>query len=278
MNTVFFRLTSSLVGLAVLGVIFSGLSAQAQMGESPEVTPFSSENLDAVTQSDGPTITVEQIDTVEPVASTPAENTPEVSDAQLASLQPQAESGTELAPSTSAAGLVAEPSTSKSSSGAVAQFDTPAPSPEPGVSEPIDVDPGQATVSSPSYIGVGVGFDFDDDTGLAVLSKVGLSDRLSVRPSVVTEFNDSASIRVPLTLDFTPRSQVGGFNISPYIGAGAVFAVGGDTDIGPLVTAGVDVPLTPRFTGTAALNVGFVDDTEFGAYVGVGYNFPGLFQ
>jgi hypothetical protein len=42
---------------------------------------------------------------------------------------------------------------------------------------------------------------------------------------------------------------------------------------GFLLTGGVDVPLSPQFTATAGVNVGFIDDTEVGLLLGVGYNF-----
>jgi hypothetical protein len=35
----------------------------------------------------------------------------------------------------------------------------------------------------------------------------------------------------------------------------------------------VDVPLSREFTATAGLNVGFLDQTDVGLVLGVGYNF-----
>jgi hypothetical protein len=53
-------------------------------------------------------------------------------------------------------------------------------------------------------------------------------------------------------------------------------STGDDSTIGALITGGVDVPLSSQFTATAAVNVGFVDETEVGLLIGVGYTFSGL--
>lgn len=284
MNIMLLKRTSALFGLAVLGAVCSGLPAQAQSVD--EAPPLALESLEAnVTQSDDRAIVIEEMDAVsqdseaviqsndpaiaaeadpvEATASTPGTDMTVESD----TLEQTQVSATESTPSTSAAGLMA-PSTAETTPGTVAQF---------GVPDPIDdVDPGQATVSSSSYIGLGVGVDFDEaDPQLAVLSKLGLTNRISVRPSVVTDFND-ATFRIPATLDFPALASLGQFSIAPYIGGGLAVGVGDDTDVGPMVTAGVDIPLTSRFTGTAAFNVDFLNDTDFGAYVGIGYNFSGL--
>ncbi len=284
---------SSLLGLAALSVICGGLSAQAQMAEATGTTSsFSVQNSEVtLTQSDDPALTIAEMgapqtseatvtqsndsaiavekNTVES-AATPAtlEPAPAISDAPAQ--QPVTESATQPAPVSNSAAALLDPANPQATPTAaatpenVAQFDTP------------DVDPGQATVSSSSYLGLGVNFDFDEgDPGLAILSKLGLTDRFSVRPNVVTDF-DTATFRIPLTIDFPSQVQLGRFGIAPYLGGGLAFSVGDDSDVGPMLTAGVDVPLTSRFTGTAAFNVDFINDTDFGAYVGVGYNFAGL--
>jgi outer membrane protein W len=64
--------------------------------------------------------------------------------------------------------------------------------------------------------------------------------------------------------------------IAPYVGAGVAFSTGDNSDIGPLVTAGVDFPITSRFTATASVNAAFLDETEVGLLVGIGYNFSAL--
>ncbi len=158
---------------------------------------------------------------------------------------------------------------------------TPTPPPSDGSNPPFGgVNPGRSTRSGSSYIGVGGNIGIGGDTGIgegsfSVLSKVGLTRNLSVRPSVL--FGDNTTILLPVTIDF-PTKNLGTtrFNIAPYIGGGAVISTGDNSDVGLLLTGGVDVPITPRFTATAGVNVGFVDDTDVGLVIGVGYNFSGL--
>lgn len=143
-----------------------------------------------------------------------------------------------------------------------------------------DVSPGRATRSGSSYIGVGGNIGFGGDTGIgegsfSVISKIGLANNLSVRPAVL--FGDNTSILLPVTLDFAPSDvEIGTYTIAPYVGAGAIISTGDDSNVGVLVTGGIDVPITSRFTATAGVNVGFVDDTDVGLLIGVGYNFSGL--
>jgi uncharacterized surface protein with fasciclin (FAS1) repeats len=142
------------------------------------------------------------------------------------------------------------------------------------------VTPGRATRGGSSYVGVAGNIGLGGDTALsesnfAVISKIGLTRTLSVRPSAV--FGNDTVFLVPLTYDFTPREVEPGvvqqFAISPYIGAGVAIEASGDADIGLLVTGGVDVPLGNRFTITGAVNAAFVDETDVGLLLGVGYNF-----
>ena len=140
---------------------------------------------------------------------------------------------------------------------------------------------GRATRGGRSYIGVGgnIGLGGDDsalsDGNFTVISKLGLTNYLSVRPSVI--FGDDTLFLVPITLDFSPRraGSVGErtFAISPYIGAGVAIEANAGTDIGLLLTGGVDVPLGSKLTLTGGVNAAFLDDTDVGLQLGVGYNF-----
>jgi uncharacterized surface protein with fasciclin (FAS1) repeats len=144
-----------------------------------------------------------------------------------------------------------------------------------------DTTVGRATRGGRSYIGVAgnIGLSGSDtalsDGNFAVISKVGLTRNISVRPSVL--FGDDTIFLVPLTLDFSP--QAGGavgertFAISPYVGAGVAIEANLDTDFGLLLTGGVDVPLGTRFTLTGAVNAAFMDETDVGLLFGLGYNF-----
>ncbi len=144
-----------------------------------------------------------------------------------------------------------------------------------------DVNVGRSTRGGRSYIGVGgnIGLSGDDtalsDTNFTVISKLGLTNYLSVRPSVI--FGDDTIFLVPVTLDFSPRraGSVGErtFAISPYIGAGVAIEANADTDIGLLLTGGVDLPIGSKLTLTGGVNAAFVDDTDVGLQLGIGYNF-----
>jgi hypothetical protein len=145
----------------------------------------------------------------------------------------------------------------------------------------VEIDPGRATRSGPSYIGIGgnIGFGGDTalgETGFTVYSKVGLTRNISVRPSVVLSDNDPA-ILVPVTVDlpitFTAESGDVRVSAAPYVGGGVAISTGSDGLTRALVVAGVDVPVADRVTANANVNVAFFDETEVGIRLGAGYNF-----
>ncbi|MEH1907581.1 MAG: hypothetical protein V7L05_21315 [Nostoc sp.] len=147
-----------------------------------------------------------------------------------------------------------------------------------------DIDLGRTTHGGSSYIGIAanIGLSGDGDTSLgdgnfAVVSKIGVTNSISVRPSAV--FGDSTTILLPITYDFSFKSA-DAFSeplaIAPYIGVGAAYKTGDNSQFAFLASAGIDVPLTPQFTATAAVNAGFFDQTDVGLLFGVGYNFTGL--
>ncbi len=140
---------------------------------------------------------------------------------------------------------------------------------------------GRATVSGSSYIGVGgnlgiTGGSGLSDTNFAVISKIGLTRNISVRPGAI--IGDNPVILLPVTVDFPARSVPGARQVSyaPYVGGGVAITTGDSSDVGGLITAGVDVPLTPRFTANASANLAFLNETDFGLVLGVGYNFNGF--
>ncbi len=158
----------------------------------------------------------------------------------------------------------------------------PTPPPSDGSNPPFGgINPGRATRSGSSYIGVGGNIGLGGETGIgegsfSVISKIGLTRNLSARPAVL--FGDDVTVLLPVTLDFPVEDlEITRFNVAPYIGGGAIISAGDDSDVGILLTGGLDVPITTQFTATAGVNVGFVDDdTDVGVMVGVGYNFSGL--
>lgn len=148
----------------------------------------------------------------------------------------------------------------------------------------ILVDPGQPTRGGSSYVGVAGNIGLSDsgstalgDGNFMIISKIGLTGTLSARPSVV--LGDNAVILVPVTYDFSfqpVEAFADPLPIAPYAGAGFAVSTGDDSTFGAVVTGGVDVPLTSQLTATAAINVAFVDSTDVGILIGVGYNFGGF--
>jgi len=142
------------------------------------------------------------------------------------------------------------------------------------------VSPGRSTQSGSSYVGVGGNIGIGSgDTALgrgsfAVISKIGLTQNFSVRPSVL--FGNSTTILVPVTYDFNfgegPTGDFG-FRAAPYLGAGVSISTGNGSNVGFLLTGGIDVPLSSQFTATAAVNASLSGNTAVGVLVGIGYNF-----
>jgi hypothetical protein len=165
----------------------------------------------------------------------------------------------------------AQPSTSQQSASKVAQSD-------------INIDPGRPTRGGSSYIGIAGNIGLGGDSALGdanfmVISKIGLTNAISVRPGAV--IGGDTVILLPVTYDFSFNPLSDEFAeplpIAPYIGGGAAINTGDGTEVSFLLTGGIDVPITPQFTATAAVNAAFFDDTDIGLSIGVGYNFSGLF-
>jgi len=148
------------------------------------------------------------------------------------------------------------------------------------------VRPGRATRSGPSYIGIGGNLGFGGDSALgdgsfAIISKIGLTNNFSVRPTVL--FRDNVTVLVPVTYDFVSQNAVevsDDFVITaaPYVGAGVALSTGDNGHFGFLISGGVDVPISSNFTATAGLNIGFLDGAEVGLLLGVGYTFPNIIR
>ncbi|MBW4606775.1 MAG: hypothetical protein KME22_05985 [Hassallia sp. WJT32-NPBG1] len=144
-----------------------------------------------------------------------------------------------------------------------------------------DIDPGRPTRGGSSYVGIAanIGISGGDsslgDANFMVISKVGLSNAISVRPSAV--IGDNTTFLIPVTYDFSFQQAADPFSeplpIAPYVGAGAAITTGDETQVGFLVSGGVDVPLNAQFTANAAVNAAFFDETDIGLSIGVGYNF-----
>jgi uncharacterized surface protein with fasciclin (FAS1) repeats len=152
--------------------------------------------------------------------------------------------------------------------------------PDQGGTTPGAVTPGRTTLGGPSYIGVGGNIGLTGNNSLSVgnfsvISKIGLTRNISVRPSAV--FGDETLVLVPVTLDFARQADTvtgqSRFPIAPFIGAGVAIDTSNDTEIAFMATGGVDIPIANRFTLTGSVNAAFFDETSVGLILGVGYNF-----
>lgn len=135
----------------------------------------------------------------------------------------------------------------------------------------------RSTRSGPSYLGVGLNFGLAGDGNLGdrsfvILSKLGLTETISVRPSVFL-LRDFVTVLIPVTYDFEPQQPFGDFKFSPYLGGGLAIDTGSNSSYGPLITAGIDIPLSSIFTINVAANLAFLRNTDLGIVVGIGYNF-----
>jgi hypothetical protein len=135
----------------------------------------------------------------------------------------------------------------------------------------------RSTRSGPSYLGVGANFGLTGGsdlggTSFAVISKLGLTETISVRPNVLI-LRDFATILLPVTYDFAPQQPFGDFQFAPYLGGGVAINTGSNSSVGLLITGGVDIPLSSTFTINVAANLAFLHTTDLGILVGIGYNF-----
>ena len=301
MNTNFFKQVSFLLGLTALFVVGGGLSAQAETSDA--IT-----DMETAVTVDSEPVAVEAATAEIPLTeSNPAVAAlgVQIATESTASVLPQDSSSQEKVinenadatalPSMrdlsaangtgTAADLVAQPFPGASTSAAALTEQPQQTSSQTRSQNKVaqtDIELGRATRSGRSYIGAGVNIGFGGDTALgdgsfAIISKIGLSNTLSVRPSVL--IGDDATFLIPVTYDFNIR-QTDPFEtlrFAPYVGGGVTISTGDDSTIGFLATGGVDVPLSRQFTATAALNVGFQDDEiPVGLMVGVGYTFSGF--
>jgi len=134
---------------------------------------------------------------------------------------------------------------------------------------------------APMYLGAGgnIGIGNRDDSGVAsfgfsVISKVSLGPRFAVRPGVLVT-NQSTSFTVPLTYNFNTM-EFANFRFQPYVGAGVDIPTG--SNIGLLINAGADIPISRDFTLNAVSNWRVTSGFGLGITLGVGYNFPFIFE
>ncbi len=119
-----------------------------------------------------------------------------------------------------------------------------------------------------NYVGIGGG-----DDGFVVNGKLSVSDNISIRPEVATDFdfNDSEDVSylVPLTYDFNSVGN-GNYQFNPFLGAGVTGAIGEDSTAEFAVVAGSDYRFADKYVANGSINYApFADNDEIGFTVGV---------
>jgi hypothetical protein len=120
-----------------------------------------------------------------------------------------------------------------------------------------------------NYAGIGGGND-----GFVVNGKLSVSDNVSIRPEVATDFDfndgEDVSYLVPVTYDF---NSVGtdNYQFNPFLGAGVAGEVGEDSTAEFAVVAGADYRFARNYVANGSVNYSpFADNDEVGFTVGVG--------
>lgn len=168
--------------------------------------------------------------------------------------------------------------------------------PQTGTNAQTSPNPDQPSPSTPSnetsakqaqprrlrrHIGIGgnIGVSGEDtalsEGGFAMMTRTDLNDLLSIRGTTVfgSSRNDNA---LALTVNFPIRSKSEEVRLIPFVGGGVLISsksLFNDVIVRALVTGGIDVPLSRRFTATTSVNVGFTDTANVGVRLGVMYGF-----
>ncbi|MEA5617472.1 hypothetical protein VB711_06420 [Cronbergia sp. UHCC 0137] len=160
---------------------------------------------------------------------------------------------------------------------------------DPQVQQPAKIAQGNLVFGRPtrggkSYLGIATNIGLSgnstslSDGNITVISKIGFGQSLSLRPAAI--LGSDTTFLIPITYDLSfyrlgdPVTE--SIPITPYLGAGAAITTGDNSETALLITGGVDLPLTNKFTANAAVNAGFFNQTDISLLVGVGYNFGGF--
>jgi hypothetical protein len=142
----------------------------------------------------------------------------------------------------------------------------------------------QDTHYQQSYIGVGgnLGISGDatgiKDNNFAILGKTAFTENFALHDATTIFGDSTATSALALTGSIPIRNGAGQVIASPFIGGGTLIRVTSKFKLDPLLSAGVDVPISKDLTGTFRVNVGFINnDTDAGLLIGIGYNYSGLF-
>lgn len=288
MNANFLRRSIfSLLGLASLAVLSTESSAFAQT-----VKNTNSDGLDlGISSAQGENNPIHaQLSTPNPEDFDSTSGAISVNPSSLRSLSARAllqakQISKEINPDNNSSEVIPVPGTVSTSSAALsseALQQNPTKQPDRNLAQ-ADIGVGRSTRGGSSYLGIGANIGLAGessavgDGNFVVISKVGITRSLSVRPSAV--LGGDTVFLIPLTYDFSLNAAdpfTEPLPISPYVGGGAAISTGDDSETALLITGGVDLPLNSQFTANAAVNAAFFDDTDIGLVIGVGYNFRGF--
>ena len=114
------------------------------------------------------------------------------------------------------------------------------------------------------------------DGGFSLVGRFSLTDNLSVHTA--STIGDNSLFTAALTGGAPVRNADSDRTlVFPFAGAG-VSVETNEFDVNPFVTAGVDVPIIDKLTGTARINASFDQNgTDVGIVFGVGYDIFSLF-
>ncbi len=265
MNPIFFQRLSFWLGLTIITILESGLSAQAET-IAPDSTDASVKfSFMSPTQIDTPLL-VENSHPMQATGSSTLVPVPGTTVTSAAALAPYF---AESAPT----------------------YPSPAPAaptyPPPTPSAPAATETVSAARPLSNYIGIGgdIGLSGRRTSlgggGFAILSrtrltKLGNSFDLSLRGATVVFGHRTATSMFALTVGTPIKNKSSGRVVAvPFLGGGVLLRkTGGNTKADPLLSVGVDVPISRQFTATVRVNVGFLNEqTQAGLLVGIGYNF-----
>ena len=119
----------------------------------------------------------------------------------------------------------------------------------------------------PNYIGVG-----GSNRGVALGSKIGLTNRISFRALAIdnlkSDDGQEGNFAIPITYDFQP--VIG--RLQPYAGAGVGVNTEGSDDVGPMLTAGIDLPINRSLTINGSVNFDAYGDNDVNGILGIATN------
>ena len=132
---------------------------------------------------------------------------------------------------------------------------------------PVNKDRAENQRLVPNYIGVG-----GSNRGAALDSKIGITNRISVRPLAIDNFKSDdeqeGNFALPITYDFQP--VIG--KLQPYAGAGVGINTEGSDDVGPMLTAGLDYPISKNLTLNGSVNFDAYGDNDVNGILGIATN------